>query len=81
MHRAPIAAVVADLVQSPESAAMILTLHVDPQWRDVGIGSLLLEDLCAHADEQDVRLIAQLPAPTAGADDHLLGAFLNTARW
>jgi GNAT superfamily N-acetyltransferase len=51
----------AGLAQRPGGALVMVTaLLVAPQWREIGIGTLLMDDLCAHADTQQLPLVFAL---------------------
>lgn len=60
----PVGVVVVDLVSAEADQrriGWILTLHVHPVWQEVGIGSLLLDDLIEHADRDQVILLQRVP--------------------
>jgi ribosomal protein S18 acetylase RimI-like enzyme len=60
VRETPVAVCVADLAHEGQTA-LVMTLHVHPAWRELGMGSLLLEDLCERAEGQDVHLAVQVP--------------------
>jgi ribosomal protein S18 acetylase RimI-like enzyme len=60
----PVGVAVVDLVScdpGERRLAWIMTLHVHPAWRELGVGSLLLDDLVEHASVDHVTLLQRVP--------------------